>query len=48
MLHKEQILQEASPAVRKPVDHFCPPEGLLTPPATNRKFAESHPDSVHK
>lgn len=48
MLHKEQMLQEASPALRKTVDHICPPEGLLTPPATNRKTNESHLDSVHK
>lgn len=48
MLHKEQMLQEASPAIRKTVDHICPPEGLLTPPATNRKFTETHPDSEHK
>lgn len=46
-IYREQCLQEASPApVRTKVDHVCPPEGLLTPPDSSRKFAET--DSTYK
>lgn len=42
-------MQEASPApMRTNVDHLCPPEGLLTPPDSSRKFPETHPDSTYK
>lgn len=46
-LYREQCLQEASPApMRTNVDHVCPPEGLLTPPDSSRKFPET--DSTYK
>lgn len=49
MIYKEQINQEASPAQsRLDSDHVCPPDGLLTPPATNRKMIEKLPDSSCK
>lgn len=46
---KEQSLQEASPApALLSIEHTCPPEGLLTPPASNRKFIDAQPDSTFK
>lgn len=48
-LYREQCLQEASPApMRTNIDHVCPPEGLLTPPDSSRKFLDTHPDSTYK
>lgn len=48
-LYREQSMQESSPApVRTGLKHVCPPEGLLTPPDSSRKFIETHPDSTHK
>ncbi|XP_031623125.1 G1/S-specific cyclin-E-like isoform X2 [Contarinia nasturtii] len=48
-LYRDQCLQEASPApIRKNIEHICPPDGLLTPPDSSRKFSETHPDSNYK
>lgn len=49
MIFKDQLHLEASPApLRFNVEQTCPPEGLLTPPASNRKHIETQPDITYK